>query len=241
MPRHGGYRLAMTGTPPAPVVLLHVFGADARRIPALVARTSLDARFRRSPGMRFSKLLGTGSARSFALRDADLRHWALLSVWDDADAAAAADGTDVLRRWHDGASERLRVAMTPVSAVGRWAGRTPFATEARTRPDGPVAALTRARLRPGRALAFRRAVPPVAADLAGRDGLRLALGIGETPVLHQGTFSLWRSVAALTDFARGPAHREVVHRTPQVGWYAEETFARFQVLDVTGTYLGRTP
>lgn len=234
-----------------PVVLLHIYGAAARRVPGLLARSVAGAAaLRRHDGARFTRLLGTGSARSFALRDADLRHWALLSVWDDAVAAARADHSDLHRRWTDVADERLRVTMTPISATGRWAGQRPFApdrcadgptTGARAATDGPVAALTRARLRPLRARAFRRAVPAVAADLAGRPGLRLALGIGETPVLHQGTFSVWTSTRALTDFSHSPAHREVVRRTPEVGWYAEETFARFAVLGLEGTYLGRTP
>ena len=41
--------------------------------------------------------------------------------------------------------------------------------------------------------AFWRAVPPVSLDLAGRPGLRLAVGIGEAPVGLQGTFSLWET------------------------------------------------
>jgi hypothetical protein len=89
---------------------------------------------------------------------------------------------------------------------------------------------------------FWRAVPRVSADLAQCAGLRLAVGIGEAPVGLQGTFSLWTSGDALTDFAhrRGP-HVEVVARTPIERWYSEELFARFAVLSVEGTFRGRTP
>ncbi len=73
-------------------------------------------------------------------------------------------------------------------------------------------------------------------------GLRLAVGIGEAPVGLQGTFSLWSDAAALQEFAhRRPAHTAVVARTATEGWYAEELFARFAVLDVRGTYAGRHP
>ncbi|HEX5492963.1 MAG TPA: monooxygenase, partial [Mycobacteriales bacterium] len=84
---------------------------------------------------------------------------------------------------------------------------------------------------------------PVAGQLRTAPGLLLALGIGEAPVGVQGTFSLWRSSGALHDFAYrcGTAHAEVVRRTPTSGWYAEELFARFAVLDVRGTIDGRTP
>jgi hypothetical protein len=80
---------------------------------------------------------------------------------------------------------------------------------------------------------FWRAVPPVSAELHRADGLRLAVGIGEAPVGLQGTFSLWDSHDALTGFAhRRAAHVEAIRRTAEVGWYAEELFARLAVLDV---------
>ena len=58
----------------------------------------------------------------------------------------------------------------------------------------------------------------------------------------QGTFSLWRDNAALTRYAySGPAHLEAIRRTGEVGWYAEELFARFEVLGTRGTVAGRDP
>jgi hypothetical protein len=107
---------------------------------------------------------------------------------------------------------------------------------------GPVAALTRARVVWRRARSFWRAVPAVAADLAGRPGLLLALGIGERPIGLQGTFSLWRSAAALRSFAyEGAAHAQAIRQTALRQWYAEELFARFAVLDAVGTVDGRDP
>jgi hypothetical protein len=40
---------------------------------------------------------------------------------------------------------------------------------------------------------------------------------------------------------RRTAHRLAIQRTEEEHWYAEELFARFEVLDVEGTYAGRTP
>nr|WP_284290660.1 carotenoid biosynthesis protein [Angustibacter aerolatus] len=113
--------------------------------------------------------------------------------------------------------------MRPIVSRGTWAGREPFGRPVPRRVDGPVASLTRARIRPTRAAAFWRSVPPVSADLHRVDGLRLAVGVGEAPVGLQGTFSLWRDGAALQEFAHGrSAHVDVVRRTPEEGWYAEE-------------------
>jgi hypothetical protein len=134
------------------------------------------------------------------------------------------------------------VRLRPIASRGTWAGAAPFGDPRPAPYDGPVAAVTRARIAPRHWVRFWRSVPPVSADLHRTDGLRLALGIGEAPVGLQGTFSLWASAAALTEFAhrRGP-HTAVVRRTAEVGWYTEELFARFAVLSVDGTFGGRAP
>jgi hypothetical protein len=158
------------------------------------------------------------------------------------DATAFETGR-VARGWGRIADERLRVDLRPLTSRGRWSGREPFGTPEPDRAyDGPVAALTRARIRARRMGTFWRAVPPVSADLHAVAGLRLALGVGEAPVGLQGTFSLWDSPAAVTAFAyQRPAHVAAVRRTAEVGWYSEELFARFAVLAVEGTVGGRTP
>ena len=47
--------------------------------------------------------------------------------------------------------------------------------------------------------------------------------------------SVWRSAADVVRFAyRRPVHAAVVARTAEVGWYAEELFARFRVLCIDG-------
>jgi len=233
------------------VVTLHVWRIPPAAVPAAAARMALDRRhLARTPGLRFAKSLGTGTGRTFTVRDADPRRWALLAAWDSAAAARGFAATSpVVAAWARLAEETCRLDLAPLAARGRWSGRTPFgdpvALGAPPRPDGPggpVAALTRARLAPTRALAFWRAVPPVSAELARAPGLRVALGVGEAPVGLQGTFSVWDDAAALRRFAYGSAeHRQVVARTRTEGWYAEELFARFAVLAGTGTLGGSAP
>jgi hypothetical protein len=95
--------------------------------------------------------------------------------------------------------------------------------------------LTRARLRPTRAVPFWRAIGPVAASLPDAEGLLAAFGIGEAPIGFQGTVSVWAGGAAVNAFAyRTAQHAAVVRATPERRWYAEELFARLAVLDVTG-------
>jgi hypothetical protein len=196
---------------------------------------------RSAPGLQFAKLLGTGDGRTFTVRDADPLHWAVLTVWDDEATAAAFTAGRVSRGWDRLAHERLDVTMSPLTSRGSWSRRSPFGTDLTARdPGGMVASITRARLRPSRALGFWRAVPPVSEDLGQVGGLQLALGIGEAPIGLQGTFSLWRSASDLAEFAyRRPAHVAVVRRTPTERWYSEELFARFAVRHATGTFNGR--
>ncbi|MGY1639936.1 monooxygenase [Geodermatophilus sp. SYSU D00703] len=225
------------------VASLHVWGVPGRSVPAALVRMAADRRpLRRTPGLRFAKLLGTGSGRTFTVRDADPRHWALLAVWDDARAADAFAVGPVVARWQRIAEEQWTARLRPLSARGRWSRQEPFGRPWPQRWDGPVAAVTRARLTARKAMAFWRAVPPVSADLHASPGLRLALGIGEAPIGLQGTFSVWESPAALNAFAHERApHVAVVRRTVQEGWYAEELFARLGLLSAEGTVDGRDP
>ncbi|MGH8930086.1 MAG: monooxygenase [Egibacteraceae bacterium] len=218
---------------------VHIFTLRRGAVPFALARAAADPwRLRATPGVRFAKVLGTGDGSTFTLRDADIRRWALLIVW----AGEPADTTPVIEGWRRITGEEWRADLALVHSRGRWAGREPFGEPAAGGYRGPVAAITRARLNPRHARAFWRAVPAVAQDLTQQPGLRFSIGIGEAPIGLQGTFSVWESAAALVAFAyRGAPHREVVRRTPEAGWYAEELFARFAVLRTAGTLQGANP
>ncbi|MGI8536785.1 MAG: monooxygenase [Mycobacteriales bacterium] len=232
----------MTESVPA-LVTLHLWRVSRSAVPAAVLRMARDrGRVRRTPGLRFAKLLGTGDGRTFTVRDADPLRWCLLATWTSAQAAHEFErSSPVARAWQSLAEESWRVDLQPVASRGRWSGREPFGTPVPVRTEGPVAALTRARLRPAAAAGFWRAVPPVSTDLHDRPGLRAAFGIGEAPLGLQGTFSLWESGASVRDFARAPAHAAVVARTGPERWYAEELFARFAVVGSAGSLDGRNP
>lgn len=225
------------------LVTVHIWGVATSQVPSALLRMGLHRRaLRAAGGPAFAKLLGTGDGRTFTLRDADPRHWGLLATWRDPADAQAFEQGGVARSWARIAAERLRVQLRPLASRGEWARRRPFGDPRPTAYDGPVAAVTRARIAPRQQVRFWRSVPPVSADLRRSAGLRLSMGIGEAPVGLQGTFSLWDSATALTEFAhRRAPHLEVVQRTAELGWYTEELFARFAVLDVEGTFEGRSP
>jgi hypothetical protein len=213
-------------------VVLDVWTVRTRAIGRALWRMAVDpVTLRRTPGLQFHKSLGTGAGRTFTASDADLRQWALLTCWSGPPRDLPAR-----RRWDELATQHTRFTLGTIASHGQWSGHEPFTPDpALQRWDGPVAAITRARVRTRQWRTFQGAVPPVARALTTQPGLLYRIGIGEAPIGLQGTFSVWRDAAAIRDFAYAlPAHRAVIQQTRDTGWYAEELFARFAVLELSG-------
>ncbi len=211
------------------LVTLHVWRVPRRKIGAAFLRMAQDPRRLRSlPGVTFAKLLGTSTGASFGPNEADWTRYAAVVAWDGPPV-------DIDGGWARIAESSARVDLTPLHSRGTWSGREPFGVPAGGKTDGPVLALTRARLRPSKALTFWKAVPPVSAELHAADGLLARFGMGEAPIGWQGTVTVWRGTADLLGFAyRQPQHRAVIARTPTDNWYAEDLFARFAIREISG-------
>jgi heme-degrading monooxygenase HmoA len=213
---------------------------EARAATAL-ARLALDRRLLRDvPGLRFWRLLGTGSGSSTG-PGADLHRTALFAVWTDEDALERFFAT-MAPRW-DGSLEAWHVRLRRRGGHGSWRGFDVLAAlEPGSDDAGPVAVVTRAQVHVRAWRRFRAAAPAVDAELAASPGLLAVVGVGEAPIGRLGTFSLWRDAAAVREFvARGPAHRDVVRRTRAEQWYGEELFATFSAYRSSGSWDGRDP
>ncbi len=211
-------------------------------------------RLRRVPGLRFFKLLGSGGTDGFGLNP-NWDRYALLATWDAAEAAAAFEAGALWAEYGRRSQEQLRLELAPIKAHGLWDGQNPWGEATAARPaggsgavaalppaGGPVAVLTRASIHLRKARRFWSYAGPGAAPLralAEAPGMRLAIGLGELPVVRQATFSVWDSEQAVQDYAyRDQRHRQVIQLTRAENWYAEELFARFRILGSRGTLDG---
>lgn len=221
---------------------MHVWRIPTSDVPRAILRMATQRRpVRRSPGCTFAKLLGTGAGRTFTPNDADLHQWAVLACWQTQDDALRFAGSGPIRAWQRRALSTFSAVMRPLASHGLWSQLEPFGQPVAQRWDGPVAALTRARIKTRLSRDFWSSVPPVTASLHAQPGLLGAIGIGEAPIGLQGTFSLWRSNDDIRVFAyRSAPHQAVIERTKQTGWYAEELFARFAVVHHSGDLGART-
>ena len=202
------------------------------------ARLSL----RKIKGMQFHKLCGTGTGEGFT----PTPNWGvytLLATWPDTETARQAiDNASFFRRYHSHAAESCTLLMRATSSRGRWSRRQPFEASGAHPTDGPIAALTRATIKPRILLKFWQHVPNISAMIGTDPNVSFKIGMGEVPLLHQITFSIWPDERAMADFARrdGP-HARAIKDVRAGDWFAEELYARFEIIDEIGTWEGVSP
>ncbi len=199
------------------------------------------ARFalRALPELGFFKLCGSGTGEGFTPIP-NTAVYAILATWPDkATAERVMAEARVFRRYAAKAAEACTIFLTPQSARGQWAGQSPFhGTDLPV--AGPIAALTRATIKPSIALRFWRHVPNISAVIGADPNVLFKIGIGELPWFQQVTFSIWPDATSMAAFARhdGP-HARAIRAVRDGNWFQEELYARFAVQSVAGTWEGR--
>lgn len=215
------------------MIVIYFWKVSAKHIPfAILAMAINRFKLTRDKNVSFFKLIGTGKGETFTPSDADPLRWGLIAVIDDLESF---DDSSVVANWRKNSIGEFRALLSPISSHGKWSGKEPFIVQSQ-QWDGPIAAITRARIKWNQNFRFWRSVPPVTISLKSAPGLIHAIGIGEAPIGLQGTFSMWESAAAIREFAyRGQAHQKAIDDTAKYDWYAEELFARFAVLEQRGS------
>ncbi|WP_299286843.1 spheroidene monooxygenase [uncultured Tateyamaria sp.] len=195
----------------------------------------------RVPDLGFWKLCGSGTGEGFTPVP-NTGVYVILCTWPDEDTAHArlAD-IPIFNRYRARASEDWTVFLSPTSARGAWSGQTPFSPVSEPNP-GPIAALTRATIKPSILAKFWGRVPDISAMIGSDQNVVFKIGIGEVPMLHQVTFSIWPGTTEMAQFARhnGP-HAAAIQAVRDGAWFREELYARFAILGDTGTWGGTSP
>jgi len=187
---------------------------------------------------RLVKILGSGFEGGFGLRPSGTRQ-GLLCVFEGEDAARSFIQASVVDGYRQRASEFLVALLQPVSVRGSWSGTTlQHEPACQDHVSAPVAALTRASIKPSRVFQFWRQAPAAQAGVADAAGCRLAVGLGEAPLLRQATFSVWDNQAAMDAYARQGPHLTAIRDAQRFGYFSESMFVRFRILELTGTYKG---
>jgi len=193
----------------------------------------------RTPGLTFLKVLGSGRDGGFGLLPS-FHHQGLFCVFrEEGDADRFLEGSAGLAACRAHAREFFTVKLRAFSTRGTWSGARPFEITTQPPRTGPVAALTRASIRPLIAAQFWHRAPPAEQSLASARGCLLAAGLGEAPLLRQATFTIWESIAAMDAYARTGAHLEAIRAAARGRYFSESMFSRFVPGDAHGTWHGR--
>lgn len=191
------------------------------------------------PGMQFSKVMGSGQNGGFGLVPSP-SHQGMFCIFDSEQSARDfLERAELVIQYRERSSELFTAMLRVGSSRGSWDG---VALEADVvLPDnGPIAALTRASIRPAAATAFWRRAPATQKSLHQAEGCRLAIGLGEAPLLRQATFSIWQDTAAMNAYARTGAHMDAIRAAQDQRFFSESMFVRFAPVEFSGSWQGRS-
>ncbi|MBU3725626.1 MAG: spheroidene monooxygenase [Burkholderiaceae bacterium] len=193
---------------------------------------------RNIPGLSFSKILGSGHEGGFGLKPSATRQGLFCLFEQEIQADQFLRHSKVVTAYRARAREFFSCKLQAYSCKGSWSG-TSIPVEGNAPASGPIAALTRASIRPSKASAFWRNSPPAELSLAKAQGCLIAVGLGEAPVLRQATFSIWESVEAMNSYARTGAHMDAIKASLGGQHFSESMFVRFRPISPQGVWKGK--
>lgn len=166
----------------------------------------------------------------------------LIAAWESEDAVARFLDSDPRGRllaggWH--------TRLQPLRCFGSWAAMPGLPQEELpVQDDEPVVALTLGRLRFLRTRPFLESGRPAERDAVADPAMIASTGFAR-PAMPRlvSTFSIWRSAAAMREYAFGRAgsHQAAVRADRARPFHHESAFVRFRPLASQGSWDGRDP
>jgi hypothetical protein len=220
------------------IVSVHLADVGVRSAPAVLRRRPKPGE---APGLRYAITATTAPLGPRFLPTPSPGRVALVAAWDDDESLDGFLASDPLaRRLSGGWMARLQ----PLNVYGAWAGLEGLPErEIQVAADEPVAVLTLGKPRLTRLRPFLRASANAEREAVSDPDMLASIGLARPPGMVA-TFSLWRNVESMRQYARGRrdgAHpaATAIHRGDP--FHHESAFIRFRPYASQGRWDGGDP
>ena len=183
-------------------------------------------------GLKFIKLLGTGSKDGFSIIP-DFTSYVMISVWEsDVLRKKFTNKNKLFKEIINKSSKRVEIKIDPYNYVGSWNGINPFINKSSYKV-GKIIVLTRARVRLNKLINFFISTSSAAKSINSKKGAEYYKGVGELPIIEQATISRWESEQSMKDYAYSDkSHLKIIHKARKNNWYSEELFVRSNIISL---------
>ena len=181
-------------------------------------------------GLKFIKLLGTGSKDGFSVIP-DFSSYVMITSWENDDFRKKfIDENKLFQEIINKSSKRIEIKIDPYNYIGSWNGINPFKNKSSYK-EGKIIVLTRARVRLNKLINFFISTSSAAKSINSRKGAEYYKGVGELPIIEQSTISIWKSEQSMKDYAYSDkSHLKIIHKARKNQWYSEELFVRSNII-----------
>lgn len=225
---------------------VHVLATPLRRPwRAAIAASRVTRWLRDDAGVEFFLCGRTSAGRGLRNVSRTLSATRVVAVVEWTSSAAAETGRrDVDDRSRGAGAAVWSATLQPLRAHGEWNGQSPFRPDPTASTDGqPVASSTCARVRPRRMVdLYLRSFPALAREACGLTRRWWQDSASAVPLRDACTISFWPGSPDVQGLAFGPsAHGEVQRRSVNEDSRSQSLFARFAVVEHSGTWAGADP
>ena len=181
-------------------------------------------------GLKFIKLLGTGSKDGFSVIP-DFSSYVMITTWENDDFRRKfLDENKLYQEIITKSSKRIEIKIDPYNYIGSWNGINPFKNKSSYK-EGKIIVLTRARVRLNKLINFFISTSSAAKSINSRKGAEYYKGVGELPIIEQATISIWKSEQSMKDYAYSDKnHLKIINKARKNKWYSEELFVRSNII-----------
>ena len=183
-------------------------------------------------GLKFIKLLGTGSREGFSLIP-DFSSYVIITSWkNDHFRKKFIAKNSIINEIINRSSSRVEIKIDPYSFKGSWNGINPFKNDS-SYNGGKILVITRARVRFNKLINFLLSTSLASKAIRSYNGAEFYKGIGELPIIEQATLSIWKSEQSMIDFSYSDTnHLKIINKARKDKWYSEELFVRSNILSL---------